>query len=159
MDNLELSVQSATLHISYYLTLMLIYRPLITMSPPPSTIISLKEDPSELSPPTFPDANPAILICTNAAGSCARIVEVMLRDDVNKFYIPSVVNIAYVCAGFLSYMIWNLKAQEKAQRSECSGDVKPPVARSIEDHMADVHIFVRALEQTKLRWDIVDSML
>lgn len=157
MDNLELSVQSATLHVTYYLTLMLIYRPLITMSPPSSSIISHK--PSELSPPMFPDASPAILICTNAARSCARIVEIQLRDGVNNYYIPSVVNIAYVCAGLLSYLIWNLKAQEKAQPSECSRDVKPPIAQSIEDYMADVHIFVRALEQTKLRWDIVDSML
>jgi hypothetical protein len=107
----------------------------------------------------FPDTNSTILICTNAARSCARIVEVQLRDGMNNFYIPSVINIAYVCAGFLSYMIWNMKAQEKAQRSECSRDVKPPIAQSIEDHMADAHIFMRALEQTKLRWDIVDSML
>jgi hypothetical protein len=157
MDNPELSVQSATLHVSYYLTLMLIYRPLITMSPPSSSIVPHK--PSELSPPMLPDANSAILICTNAARSCARIVEVQLRDGVNNFYIPSVINIAYVCAGLLSYMIWNLKAQEKAERSECSRDVKPPIAQSIEDYMVDAHIFVRALEQTKHRWDIVDSML
>ena len=158
MDNLELSVQSATLHVSYYLTLMLIYRPLITTSPPSSSIPH-KPYPPELSPPIFPDANSAILICTNAARSCARIVEVQLRDGVNNSYIPSVINIAYVCAGFLSYMIWNLKAQEKALRSECSRDVKPPIAQSIEEHMADAHIFVTALEKTKLRWDIVDSML
>lgn len=156
MDNLELSVQSATLHVTYYLTLMLIYRPLITMSPPSSSIPH-KSYPS--SPPIFPDANSAILICTDAARSCARIVEVQLRDGVNNFYIPSVINIAYVCAGLLSYMIWNLKAQEKAQRSECSRNVKPPISQSIEEHMADAHVFVRALEQTKPRWDIVDSML
>jgi hypothetical protein len=159
MDNLEQSVQSATLYVSYYLTLMLIYRPLITMSPPSSSTIPHQPYPSELSPPMFPDTNSTILICTNAARSCARIVEVQLRDGMNNFYIPSVINIAYVCAGFLSYMIWNMKAQEKAQRSECSRDVKPPIAQSIEDHMADAHIFMRALEQTKLRWDIVDSML
>ena len=158
MDNLELSVQSATLYVSYYLTLMLIYRPLITKCPSSSSIIPHKPFPSKLSP-AIPDANSAIHICTNAARSCARIVEVQLRVGVNNFYIPSVINIAYVCAGFLSYMIWNLKAQEKAQRSESSRDVKPPIAQSIEDHMADAHIFVRALEQTKLRWDIVDSML
>ena len=134
---------------------MLIYRPLIIMSPPSSSIMPHKPYPS----PTFPDANPAILICTDAARSCARIVEVQLRDGVNNFYIPSVINIAYVCAGLLSYIIWNLKAQEKAQRCESSRDVKPPIAQSIEDHMADAHIFVRALEQARLRWDIVDSML
>lgn len=107
----------------------------------------------------FPDASPAILICTDAARSCARIVEVQLRDGLNNSYIPSVIHIAYVCAGLLSYMIWDLKAQEKAQRSECSRDVKPPIAQRIEDHMADAHIFIRALEQAKLRWDVVDSML
>ena len=159
MDNPELSIQSATLLVSYYLTRMLIYRPLITMPPPSSSIIPHKPYPSELSPPMLPDANPAILICTDAARSCARIVEVQLRYGLNNFYIPSVINIAYVCAGLLSYMIWNLKAQEKAQRSEYSRDVKPPIAQRIKDHMADVHIFMKALEQAKLRWDVVDSML
>jgi hypothetical protein len=104
-------------------------------------------------------ADPAILICTDAARSCARIVEVQLRDGLNNFHIPSVINTSYVCAGLLSYMIWNLKAQEKAQRSECSQDVKPPIAQRIEDHMADIHIFMKALEQAKLGWDVVDSML
>ena len=161
MNNPEISIQSATLLVSYYITLMLIYRPLFTTSPPSSSIVLMphKPYPSELSHSMLPDANPAILICTDAARSCARIVEVQLRDGLNNFHIPSVINIAYVCAGLLSYLIWNLKAQEKAQRSECSRDVKPPVAQRIEDHLADVHIFMKALEQAKLRWDVVDSML
>jgi hypothetical protein len=159
MDNPELSIQSTTLLASYYITLMLIYRPLITVSPPSSSITPNKPYPSELSLPMLPDANSAILICTDAARSCARIIEVQLRDGLNNFYIPGVINIAYVCGGLLSYMIWNLKAQEKAQRSDCSRDVKPPIAQKIEDHMADIHIFMKALEQAKLRWDVVDSML
>ena len=159
MDNPELSIQSTTLLVSYYITLMLIYRPLITVSPPSSSITPHQPYPSELSLPMLPDANPAILICTDAARSCARIVEVQLRDGLNNFYIPSVINIAYVCGGLLSYMIWYLKAQEKAQRSGCSRDVKPPIAQKIEDHMADVQIFMKALEQIKHRWDVVDSML
>jgi len=155
MDNPELSNQSANLNLAYYLILMLIYRPLISMSS--SSIMPHK--PSELSPPVLPDANSAIVICTDAARSCARIVEVQLRDGLNYFHTPTVINIAYACAGLLSYMIWNLKAQEISQRSEVSRDVKPPIAQIIEDHMADVHIFMRVLEQAKLRWDIVDSML
>lgn len=159
MDSPELSIQSTTLLVSYYLTLMLIYRPLITMSPPSSSTMPHKPNPSELSPPMLLDANPAILICIDAARSCARVIEVQLRDGLNNFYIPSIINIAYVCAGLLSYMIWNLKAQEKAQRSECPRDVKPPIGQRIEDYIADAHIFMKALEQAKLRWDIVDSML
>jgi hypothetical protein len=152
MDNPELSIQSTTLFIFYYITLMLIHRPLITTSPPSSTMPH-KPHPSVLSPPMLSDANSAIHICTDSARSCARIVEAQLRDGLDNFHMPSVINVAYVCAGLLSYIIWNLKVQEKAQRSE------PPITQRIEDHMADVHIFMRALEQAKPRWNIVDSML
>ena len=105
------------------------------------------------------DANAAILICTDAARSCARIVEVQLREGLNNFHMPCVINVAYVCAGLLSYRIWNLKVREKGQRYGCAQDVKPPIAQRVEDHMADAHIFIRALEQAKHRWDVVDSML
>jgi hypothetical protein len=156
MDNPELS---AALFTAYYLTLMLIYRPLITTSPPSPSTMPHKPHPSELSPPPTLSANPAILICTDAARSCARIVEVQLRDGLNNFYIPGVISVAYVGAGLLLYIIWNLKVQEKAQRSECSQDVKLPITQKIEDHLADAHIFMRALEHAKPRWNIVDSML
>ena len=159
MDSPELSIQSATLFTFYYLTLMLIHRPLITTSPPSPSAMPHKPHPSELPPPVLSDASPTILICTDAARSCARIVEVQLRDGLNNFHIPSVINVAYVCAGLLSYVIWNLKVQEKAQRSECSQDVKPPITQRIEDHITDARIFMRALEQAKPHWNIVDSML
>jgi hypothetical protein len=72
---------------------------------------------------------------------------------------PSLINVAYVCAGLLSYIIWDLKVQEKSQRSGCSQGVKPPITQKIEDLMADAHIFIRALEQAKPRWNVVDCML
>lgn len=156
MNNPELSIQSTTLFLSYYLVLMLIHRPMIT----PSVFTrSRKPHSSKPSPPMLSDANPAILICTNATRSCARIIESQLRDGLNNSYVPIVFNAAHICAGLLSYRIWNLKVQEKSQPCECPEDVQSTIAQTIQGHMADTRIFMRALEQAKVRWDVVDSML
>jgi len=159
MNNPELSIQSAMLFISYYLTLMLIHRPLITTSPPSPSTTPHKPYSSELSHPVLSDANPAILICTDAARSCAHIIGVQLRDGLNNCHTPTVINVAYICAGLLSYRIWNLKVQEKAQRRDCPQDIKAPITQRIDDYMADAHMFMRILEQAQPRWDVVDSML
>ncbi|KAF8973212.1 fungal-specific transcription factor domain-containing protein [Flammula alnicola] len=160
MDNPVFFHQSASLFTLYHLTQMLVYRPLIAMSPSPPTPTESNFINHADSAPLIPAlADPAIIICTEAARSCARIVEAELRHGIRKFYIPSIINVSYICAGLFLVHAWNLKVQEKEFRKRGIPDIKPPLANRIEQGIMDAKIFLRALEEVKPRWDIVDMLL
>lgn len=103
---------------------MLIYRPLITYPLSPYT---MRHDPdsSELSLPMLSPPLLSVLMLL----ILVRIVEVRLRDGLNNFHVPYIINVAYTCAGLLSYRIWNLKVQEKA----------------VNLHMMSSHLFLKEL--------------
>lgn len=141
--------QAATLFTTYYLTQMLIYRPFI-LAPVKHPAVS-HGSPQTCSSLSFRALN----ICTSAAKSCARIVEEQMQRGYSN--VPNLIGVAPISAAILLVSIWGLKA--KAQLEQVAEDIKPPIAHTIETLMADVSIFIRALEWALPRWAQVPSLL
>ncbi|KAJ7084451.1 fungal-specific transcription factor domain-containing protein [Mycena belliarum] len=138
----ELANQSATLYTTYHLSEMLMYRAFI---PPVAT-------PSSPAPrmPHISASFPALAFCINAARSSARIVEVQLARGWTN--VPTVVSVSQLSAAILTLGVWDAKAKHQH-------DVKPPVAHSIASLMADIGIFIGALECAASRWGNVPPLL
>ncbi len=148
LENPIYSNLSATLYTTYYLTQMLIYRPFI---PSPA---ACDGRPSN-STSSFPF--PALAICTNAAKSCAHIVEEqMLRGLWN---IPNLIAISHISCGMLLVGVWDLKAKEKARLANGAEDIKPPLVQALEPLMKDIAIFLKALEWAAPRYETVEPIM
>lgn len=106
-----------------------------------------------------PALDPAIVICMEAAKSCASMVDFQLRQGLRYYHPPNIINVSYICAGIFLLAGWNLKVQEKAFRNRGTQDMKPPLTQRVEENIAQAKIFVRALEALKHRWEVVDSLL
>ncbi|PBK81933.1 hypothetical protein ARMGADRAFT_976134 [Armillaria gallica] len=148
LENPIYSNLSATLYTTYYLTQMLIYRPFI---PSPA---ACDGRPSN-STSSFPF--PALAICTNAAKSCAHIVEEqMLRGLWN---ILNLISISHISCGMLLVGVWDLKAKEKARLANGAEDIKPPLVQALEPLMKDIAIFLKALEWAAPRYETVEPIM
>jgi len=152
------SNQTTILQSTYHLTRMLIYRSLIPISLSKLQNGSHTLHASKSMPLTTTDIQQASHICTDAAKSCAAIINLQIQQGINHFFIPGVINIAFLCAAFLSGNIWHLKLRERDARN-VNIDIKPPLAHSIEENNTAIKIFMRALEEVKVRWDIVTPLL
>ncbi|KIM40075.1 hypothetical protein M413DRAFT_73918 [Hebeloma cylindrosporum] len=150
------SSQSSTLFSTFYLTQMLVYRPLIPSAYPAPPAEPTSPQDCSLIQPAF---DPAIVICMEAAKSCANMVEFQLHQGLRHYHPPNIINVSYLCAGIFLLVGWNLKVQEKDFRNKGTQDLKPPLAQRIEENIAQAKIFIRALEALKPRWEVVDSML
>lgn len=143
--------QATTVFSTYYLLHILVYQPFITPSSPPSGSSKANVPrPYELP---FPSST----ICINAAKACARIVEGQLPRGFSN--VPLLVGMAHVCGAVLLAQVWDLKGQQKAQQAGLIEETKPPLSLRIDELMADVMIFVDALEWAALRWEIAAEML
>jgi hypothetical protein len=94
-----------------------------------------------------------------AAKSCASMVDFQLRQGLQHYHPPNIINVSYICAGIFLLVGWNLKVQEKAFRNGGTQALKPSVTQRVEESIAQAKIFVRVLEALKHRWEIVDSFL
>lgn len=155
MTNRVYSNQSSTLFSTFYLTQMLVCRPLIPSTHPTSAAEPISPRDSS---PIQPALDPAI-VCIEAAKSCASMVDCQLRQGLWHYHPPNIINVSYICAGIFLLVGWNLKVQEKASRNRGTQDLKPPLAQRVEEHIAHAKTFVRALEALKPRWEVVDSLL
>ncbi|KDR75839.1 hypothetical protein GALMADRAFT_68653, partial [Galerina marginata CBS 339.88] len=152
MDVPVFSAQSATLFSTFYLTRMLVHRPLIAPSPPNSPFEKGSEVAVSMS-------DPAILICSEAASACARIVEFQLQHGIHDFNVPNIIGVSHASAALLLLSAWKLKVQERDLRRKDVADIKPPLAQRIEQKVADIKIFLHALEELRPRWEAVDTLL
>ncbi|KAF8910393.1 fungal-specific transcription factor domain-containing protein [Mucidula mucida] len=131
---------SATLYTTYYLTQMLIYRPFI---PAPMSNNS-----------TFPF--PALSICTNAARSSARIIEEQLQRGL--WNVPNLNAVSIVSASMLLVHVWDLKHKDRTER-ENGMDIDPPISCTVDPLLKDINIFIRALEWSSHRYEVVKPVL
>ncbi|KAJ6499234.1 fungal-specific transcription factor domain-containing protein [Mycena sanguinolenta] len=142
----ELSNQSASLYISYYLAEMLLYRAFIPPIASPSAPVS--------PVPHISVPFPALAYCINAARSSARIIEVQLtRGWTNT---PILIAVSQLSAAMLTLGVWDAKAKQEQESAE---DVKPPLAHTIASLMDDTGVFIRALELVEPRWENVARLL
>lgn len=154
MDNAVFSNQATTLYTLYYFIQMAIYRPFIP-SPPISIATDHDAHDRITAESAFPF--PAMEICTEAARACARIVEVQMERGLSN--VPNLTHVAYHSAGMLLISLWDLKAQEAAQKATGFEDVKPPLAHQMQSLLADISVFIRALEWAEPRWEVVTPFL
>ncbi|KAJ7188170.1 fungal-specific transcription factor domain-containing protein [Mycena filopes] len=135
---------SASLHTTYQLARMLIYRPFIP--PIPSASASLT--------PQINVSVPAMKYCIDAARSSARIIEVQVaRGWTNT---PILIAVSQLSAAILTLAVWNAKAGKQDVELE---DVKPPVAQTITSLLDDIAVFFNALEWVQTRWENVPNLI
>lgn len=143
--------QATTLYITYYLTQMIVYRPFVFGPKPSKSSVSGQH----VTEPPFPYH--ALNICTTAARACARIIEAQMKRGLTN--IPGLCMVSYNSAGMLAWNVWDLKAQERNMRANGMEDIKPPFAQRIDELLADIKIFVDALEWARPRWQLVEPLL
>jgi hypothetical protein len=73
--------------------------------------------------------------------------------------VPLLVGMAHVCGAVLLAQVWDLKAKLKAEQAGLIEESKPPLSLTIDELMADVMIFVGALQWATLRSEIAAEML
>lgn len=95
-------------------------------------------------------------ICSDAARSCARILNTTSLQGIGCFYPPNAIHISYTCAAFLVQIGWRMKLQGKDPQQSGRDN---SIAQHIEERLPDIQVFLLILEALKGRWDIVDSML
>ncbi|TFK44759.1 fungal-specific transcription factor domain-containing protein [Crucibulum laeve] len=144
--------QAATLHTTYHLNEMLIYRSFISVPPMPGVKRSREYSalPSSVS-------YPALSICIKAAQSCVRIVKSQLKLGISN--IPNTLNVAHLSAGILLLKVWDLKAQQRHQRIQSISGIQPSLEQQIEDLLVDVEVFIQVLEWAEPRWTLVKPYL
>jgi hypothetical protein len=149
------SNQSATLHLSYHLTHILIYRIFIPFSQilPPG-LRGLQE--ALISSKSSSLTGRALSICVNAAKACARIIEEQMGHGFSE--VSLLISACNVCAAILIVHLWDLKAKEMAEGS-FTEDIKPVHTLAHESVKKDLDIFMNALEWAELRYPIVTEIL
>ncbi|THU95658.1 hypothetical protein K435DRAFT_966309 [Dendrothele bispora CBS 962.96] len=135
--------QSAALYTNYYLTQILVYRQFL--------------QPSFAAANAQPSPFPALVLCSNAAKSCARIIETQMERKSSD--LPNLINVSNICAAILIVHLWDLKGKEKAQIVNLAEDIKPHFARPIQALKDDIALFIRALECAALRHGVVLKLL
>jgi hypothetical protein len=150
MEDSIFANQAATLFSTYYLLHITVYQPFIFPSSPPNSSKANAPRPYQ-----FPF--PSSTICINAAKACARIVEGQLPRGFSN--VPLLVGMAHVCGAVLLAQVWDLKAKLKAEQAGVIEESKPPLSLTIDELMADVMIFVGALQWATLRSEIAAEML
>jgi hypothetical protein len=145
-EYLRFTAQAGVLQALYHLVRMIIYRPFISFSSTGASHLACEKEPS-----SFP--YPAMEICVEAARSCARIAEVLMRRRLLNN--PILMHAVHISASVLLVRVWDLKAQEKGLQALGIEDFKPPFAQRIEPFLADVNMFIRILEWAELRWSFV----
>jgi hypothetical protein len=128
-------MQSATLYTSYYLLILLIYRPFI----PPPNVKRINGIPQP--PGAYPF--PALSMCVHAAYSAVKIIRAQM--DKGEFNIPSFLAVSHLSGAIILMNIWELKRQD------------PNV--NVESDIADVHTCLRALEIGKDRWETASMFM
>ncbi|KAH8107479.1 fungal-specific transcription factor domain-containing protein [Phellopilus nigrolimitatus] len=135
--------QSATIYATYYLTLILIYRPFSHAS----AFLPQKDAPARpAAPSTFPF--PADSICTNAAHSAIRIIDIQARRGFSN--IPNMVSVAQLCA---VTQLMSLHS-EKAVRSDeaVTSEAQAARVRERERITQDIAKCIQCLELVESRW-------
>ncbi|KAF5373786.1 hypothetical protein D9758_000681 [Tetrapyrgos nigripes] len=145
IEDLTFANQSATLYTNYYLTQILIYRQFL-----PQTSLGV-------SRMTQPPPIPALVLCSNAAKCCARIIETQLQRKLSN--IPNLIHISHISAAVLVLHFWDMKAKEKAHINNPGEDVKPQSIQSIQSVKEDIALFIRALEWAAPRFKNAANIL
>lgn len=147
MRDLTFANQAATLHITYYLNQILIYRQFI----PNTTGSGQPTRHSETIP------FPASAICTHAAKECAKILDTQIQRGISNILI--LISVANICGAVLASNIWDLKLKDRAQQMAELDDVKPQFLATIDSHKNDISTFMKALERTASRWELASVTL
>ncbi|KAF9566715.1 hypothetical protein CPC08DRAFT_758708 [Agrocybe pediades] len=158
LDESIYSTQITTLHFTYHLTRMLIYRSLLPTSLPktPTRSYTLYRTKSRSDNDT--DIQHAAAISADAAKACADIIRLQIPWGINHFYVPGIINVAFLCAALLIGDIWSWKLQER-DAQKVNQDVKPPLSRSIQENYSAIDVFIHALKEARDRWEIVNPLL
>lgn len=142
------SSQSAQIYTSYYLTLILIYRPF-------GTAQMMLPDNDVPRKTRKPFAFPADSICANAAHSATIILDTQVRRG--SFSIPNMINVAQLCAAIQLMSFYAHKALKRNQEPESA--VYAAEKREQDRALEDVNRCMRFLELVEPRWIMARKFL
>lgn len=142
------SSQSSLIYTSYYLTLILIYRPFGSAQ----KILPCNDVPGKSRKP-FPF--PADSICANAAHSATIIVDTQVRKG--SFFIPNMISVTQMCS---VVQLMNYYAHVTLKKDRTLGSLAIATAkREQEQAMEDVQKCIRCLESAEPRWIMARKFL
>lgn len=142
------SSQSALIYTTYYLTLILIYRPFGSTQ----TVLPDNDVPGKSRKP-FPF--PADSICASAAHSATVIVDAQVRKG--SFFIPNMINVAQMCSVI---QLMNYYAHVALRKGQDPGNPSfVSEMREQERAMEDVDKCIRCLELAESRWIMARKFL
>ena len=147
VDNEIFSNQSATIYTTYYLTLILIYRPFSQAS-------ALLPQPHQDAParPRKGFPFPADTICTSAAHSAISIVDAQTRRGLSN--IPNMIAVAHVAAVTQLITVHTLQTMSGARDVDRIARL-----RECERYLEDVQTCIRCLELAESRWIMARKFL
>ncbi|THH02715.1 hypothetical protein EW145_g6716 [Phellinidium pouzarii] len=135
IENEVFANQSATIYSTYYLVLILIYRPFSQAS----VYLPQQDVPAKPSKP-FPF--PADSICANAAHSAIRIIDVQTRRGMSN--VPNMISVAQMCAVTQLMGLYVLRASRESDAGT--------KARERDRIMQDIERCIHCLELVESRW-------
>lgn len=142
------SSQSSLIYTSYYLTLILIYRPFGSAQ----KILPSNDVPGKSRKP-FPF--PADSICANAAHSATVIVDTQVRKGPS--YIPNMISVVQMCS---VVQLMNYYAHATLKKGHDTGSLAfTTEKREQEQAMEDVQKCIRCLEMVEPRWIMARKFL
>ncbi|OBZ67272.1 putative transcriptional regulatory protein C3C7.04 [Grifola frondosa] len=156
MENRIFASQAATLHTTYHLVQILVYRPFISVrhamprgSLLPQSYRKLSDRPSLSST--------ALSICVNSAKAAAHILEIQVTRGMSN--ITNVIHVSFVCTGVLLVHLWDMIGRELSRAPLSSPDEQAQTAHAFDALMGEISNLVDMLEEASVRWELARDML
>ena len=147
MEDRTFASQAATLHTTYHLVQILIYRPFIH-------IPRGRMPHSPFPMPHSPMSQKAMAICLNSARATAHILDVQTHRGMLN--ITNVVHCSFVSAGVLLVHFWDLVRQYATQPSS---EARAFISQEISSTMDEIGGVMARLEEVSAKWELAKEML
>ena len=150
MEGRFFASQAATLHTTYHLVQIIIYRPFIRVPRPSSFHRPMSAQRSMFS-------QKALAICLNSARAGAYILDVQGKRGMLN--ITNVVHVSFVCAGVLLVHLWDLIRQYGMSRGIVSAEARTQMSQEISSVMGEIGDLMARLEDVSAKWELAREVL
>ncbi|KAH9929511.1 fungal-specific transcription factor domain-containing protein [Epithele typhae] len=145
MQDRAFASQAATLHTTYHMIQILIYRPFIRVPHAPSRGRLVHHSPM---------SSKAMSICLNSVRASNFIMDVQTRRGMLN--VTNVLHVSFFNAGVLLVHFWDLVRQFSSHRSQ---EVRALISHEASTAMGEISAMIARLEDVAQRWELAREML
>ncbi|KAI0743522.1 fungal-specific transcription factor domain-containing protein [Daedaleopsis nitida] len=149
MEDRSFASQAATLHTTYHLIQILIYRPFVRIPRGPSQNRLYSLQRSAFS-------HKAMSVCLNSARAAAYILDVQTARGMLN--ITNIIHVSFVCAGVLLVHLWDLIRQYGTLRG-LAIESRSHMSQEISSVMNEIGDLMTRLEEVSSKWELAREML